>query len=156
MQLDHAAIRECLPVRHPMLLVDRVVALEPGVSITAEKAVTGSEPCYQRLPDGLPPDRYAYPSALVLESFGQAAALLWVHTARAGAGPAEVLMLAGLRRCRVEGRVFPGDVLRHEIRIDQVVHGNAFSAGATYVGDRRVASVGSLVAVRRPRSSVMV
>ena len=157
MRLDHAAIRDCLPVRHPMLLVDRVVALEPGVSITAEKAVTGSEPCYRWLPDGLPPERYAYPSALVLESFGQAAAVLWVHTGRAGAAElAEVLMLAGFRRCRVEGRVFPGDVLRHEIRIDQVVHGNAFSSGATYVGKRRVASMGSLVAASRPRSSVTV
>lgn len=155
MELDHAAIRECLPVRHPMLLVDRVLAVEPGVSITAVKAVTGSEPCYQGLPEGLPAQRYAYPSSLILESFGQAAAVLWVQTARAGAAElAEVLMLAGFRRCRITGRVYPGDLLRHEIRIDQVVHGTAFSSGETWVGDRRVASMGSLVAVSRPRSSV--
>ncbi|GGO79949.1 hypothetical protein [Wenjunlia tyrosinilytica] len=151
--IDHARIRELLPVRHPMLLVDRVVSVEPGRGISAVKAVTGSEPCYQEMPEGLPTARYAYPRSLAFESFGQSAALLWL----VGAGvevPDGVLMLAAIRDCRFAGGVGPGEALRHVVRLEQLVSGNAFMSGEIWAGTRCVAVVGSLIAVNRPRSAV--
>jgi len=154
--IEHAHLRDLLPVRHPMVLVDRAEAVEPGVAIRAVKTVSGSEPCYQYPSDGLPPQRYAYPGSLVLESFGQAAAVLWVESARAGlAGTDDVLMLAALRDCRIDGRVFPGDVLSHTIGLEQTKQGTAFLSGETWVADRRIATMGSLIAVQRPAAAVV-
>ncbi|MGP3947300.1 hypothetical protein [Streptomyces sp. 7N604] len=152
---DHARIRQLLPVRHPMLLVDRVASVEAGREICAVKAVTGSEPCYQGLPEGLSGREYAYPRSLSLESFGQAAALLWLETVGGGGVPDGVLMLAAIRDCRFEGAVYPGDVLRHVVRLDQLVGDNAFLSGEIWVDDRCLASMGSLIAVNRPRTQLM-
>lgn len=152
--VDHARIRELLPVRHPMLLVDRVVEVEPGRRISTAKAVTGSEPCYGGLPDGLPGGSYAYPRSLAFESFGQSAALLWLASAGHGGVPDGVLMLAAIRGCRFSGAVLPGEVLRHVVRLEQLVSGNAFLSGEVWSGRRCVAVVDTLIAVNRPRAQV--
>ncbi|MFT2015052.1 3-hydroxyacyl-ACP dehydratase FabZ family protein [Streptomyces sp. 796.1] len=151
--IGHARIRELLPVRHPMLLVDGVVAVAAGESISGVKAVTGGEVCYQGLPDGLPDGRYTFPRSLAFESFGQTAALLWLATAEAG-GPDGVLMLAAIRGCRFTGGVQPGEVLRHVVRLEQLVSGNAFMSGEIWAADRCVAVIDSLIAVTRPRTAV--
>lgn len=148
--LDHAHVRTMLPHGPPMLLVDRVEWLEPGRSLRAIKAISGSEPCYQQLPDGLPAPRYAYPATLVLESFAQAVALLWHTRAGSLAGAGRVLMLAGARECRFDGAAYPGDVLRHQVALERVIADTAFAAGETWVAGRRIATIGSLLAVVRP------
>lgn len=139
-----------LPHAPPMLLVDRVERLEPGRSLCAVKAISGSEPCYQRLGAGLPLHRYAYPTTLILESFAQAVALLWHTRSGSLAGPGRVLMFAAIRDCRFEGAAYPGDVLRHQVALERVIADTAFAGGETWAGDRRVATVGSLVVVLRP------
>ncbi|MEU3465605.1 hypothetical protein ABZ721_37420 [Streptomyces sp. NPDC006733] len=152
-EIDHVRIRELLPVRHPMLLVDRVDAVDPGRSITTAKAVTGSEPCYQALPEGLSAAQYAYPRSLAFESFGQSAALLWLASAGAGV-PDGVLMLAAIRGCRFAGGVQPGDTMRHVVRLEQLASGTAFLSGEIWAGTRCLAVVDSLIAVNRPQSAV--
>lgn len=152
---DHARVRTFLPHAHPMLLVDRIVALEPGVSITAIKAVTSTEPCYRALPPDLAPGRYAYPTSLMLESFGQTAAILWRESADAAQrGADDIIILAAMRNCRIEGHAYPGDVLRHVARLDNVVGDTVLVEGETWVGDRRVATIGTMIAAVRPAASV--
>jgi len=151
---DHVDVRGVLPQRYPMLLVDRVVAREPGRSIRTVKAVTGTEPCYAGLPDGAPPDRYAYPRSLLIESFGQSAALLWLDNGAPAVDNEQVLLFAGARGYHFDGEAYPGDLLRHEVRLDSVVADTAFATGETWVGERRVATVAALMAARRPRLSL--
>lgn len=146
--LEHAAIRRLLPVRHPILLVDRVVALEPGRRIETVKNVSGSEPCFRGLTEDLPPSAYSFPRCLALESFGQSAALLWLASGDGGAGG--LLMLAAIRDVRFTGSAGPGDQLRHVVRLDRTVGPNAFLDGQIWAGDRRLATVGTLIAVSRP------
>ena len=153
MQLDHAQIRGLLPQRHPILLLDRVLSVEPGESIRAIKAITASEPCYAGLPDGLGQDSYAYPVSLLLESFGQAAAVLWLLST-AGLADGSVLMFAAARDCVIESRAYPGDVLCHTARLDRVLAGPAFVEGEPLAGGRRVAVMGSLIAAIRPSAAV--
>lgn len=146
---EHTDIRTLLPQRYPLLLVDRVLALEPGRSITTVKAITGTDPCYADLPDGGTDSRYDYPCSLLIESFGQSAALLWLGD-RPPDDDGRVLMFVGATDFRFEGTARPGDVLRHEVRLDSVIADTAFASGASFVGDRRVATVDTLVATRRP------
>lgn len=148
---EHADIRAILPQRFPLLLVDQVIGLRPGKSITTIKAITGTDPCYADLPDGADPWRYDYPSSLIVESFGQSAALLWLGgQPAADAADDSVLMFIGARDFRFEGSARPGDVLRHEVELESVLAGTAFASGQTWVGDRRIATVSQLIATQRP------
>ncbi|MDG9720246.1 hypothetical protein [Streptomyces sp. DH24] len=148
---DYAGMLDILPVAHPIVLVDRVDAIEPGHRIVVSKAVTGSEPCYQSMDSGLPGSRYTYPHSLMLESFGQAAALLWLSDATADG----VRMAASVRDCRFAGQVYPGAVLRHEARIDRLISDDVFVSGQTWDGDRCVLTVGMMATVTRSRTAVL-
>lgn len=157
MNSGYARLLQLLPVRHPMVLVDRVVSLEHRSTIETVKAVTGSEPCYQGMAEGLPDERYAYPRSLVLESFGQSAALLWLGGP--DGGPEDTAgeglpMVGRLRNCEFTGSAFPGDVIRHRVRLERLVDGGAFMAGESRVGDQVILTVGSLIAVVRPTAVV--
>ncbi|WP_433241196.1 3-hydroxyacyl-ACP dehydratase FabZ family protein [Streptosporangium sp. CA-135522] len=147
---EHADIRAILPQRYPLLLVDRVLELHPGKSIRTIKAITGTEPCYAGLQDGAESRCYDYPRSLMIESLGQSAALLWLDGRAPAADDDQVLMFVGARNYRFEGTAHPGDVLRHEVRLDSVLADTAFASGETWVGDRRVATVATLIATRRP------
>ncbi|WP_207938753.1 hypothetical protein [Actinomadura darangshiensis] len=146
---EHTAVRAALPQRHPLLLVDRVLESDPGIGLVAVKAVTANEPCYAGVRDGADERAHHYPPSLIIESLGQAAALLWLDGATLP-GDGAVLMFAGARDFSFDGAVLPGDVLRHRVRLDIVVAGTAFATGETWVGHRRVAAVRSLIATRRP------
>lgn len=149
---DHGEIRRVLPQAAPMVLIDRVEWLDPGRALRAVKAISGSEPCYQHLPAGLPRARYAYPASLVLESFGQAAAVLWHSRSGSLVEGDNVLVFAAAHNCRFHGVAYPGDVLRHEVEFERLIADTGFATGETWVGDRRIATMGSFVAALRPAS----
>lgn len=153
--MDVAQVQAALPQRYPLLLVDRVVRMDPGRSIETIKAVTVSDPCYSGVPAGAPLDAYAYPVSLLIESFGQSAALLWLGE-DAGRADGSVLLFVGARDYEVDGQAFPGDVVRHVVRLERVVAETAFAAGESWVGSSRIARVGSLMATRRSREAIGV
>lgn len=151
--LDYQDIRRLLPQRYPMLLVDRVTRWQPTHSITAVKAITGAEPCYQHVSDGAPAGYYAYPVSLLLESLGQTAALLWLADA-GPVGDGHVLMFAGARGYRITGQAYPGDLLEHSVTVTHAKADTVFAAGETWAGGRRIATVDTLIAVSRAKSTV--
>jgi 3-hydroxyacyl-[acyl-carrier-protein] dehydratase len=150
--LDHGELTGLLPHRHPILLVDRVPECRPGASALALKAISGCEPCYAGLPDGASAAAYRYPPALLLESFVQAAGVLWLATRQQGGQPTDgTLVLAAVRGVRLHGPAFPGDTLRHAVELRRVVGSNAFCSGRIeLLTGRPVATVGELVLAMRP------
>ncbi|HEV2885548.1 MAG TPA: hypothetical protein VGX49_01440 [Jatrophihabitans sp.] len=147
---EHCDVRTVLPQRFPLLLVDRVLELEPGRRISTVKAVTGTDACFAELPEGAEGWRYSYPYSLIIESFGQSAALLWLDGRLPTPEDDQVLMFVGATNFCFDGTAHPGDVLRHEVRMDSVIADTAFASGEIWVGDRRLATVATLVATRRP------
>lgn len=151
MLLSHAQIKGILPHRHPMLLVDGVRSLEPGVRIVAFKCVTGSESCFAHLTDDGAPQSYAYPRSLVIESFGQAASIIYCAQSRQQADtPEQVMLFGSASRCRFEGDVFPGETMEHRARLDRSLSDAALFSGEVWVGNRRVVEVGQIMVVLRP------
>jgi 3-hydroxyacyl-[acyl-carrier-protein] dehydratase len=147
---DQVFIREVLPHRHPILLVDRVDEIVHFESLTAVKAVTGSEPCYAGMAETARGKDFAYPASLILESFCQAGAFLWLASMRAvGRRLDGRLVFALAKDVAFHLPVYPGDTLCHELRMDRVVGDNAFLSGRIWVGDLVVAEVGSLAAAIR-------
>lgn len=149
MTTEHSTVRARLPQRYPLLLVDRVVDLVPGERIHTVKTVTATDGCYAHLPDGAAQWQYRYPQSLVIESLGQTAALLWLREHGHDPAGGAVLMFAGARSWSFDGFAYPGDVLHHHVRLTSVVADTAFASGETWVGDRRVAHVDTVIAARR-------
>ena len=111
--MDIHQILKKLPHRYPILLVDRVIALEKGKSIKALKNVTINEPFFQ----GHFPYRPAMPGVLMLEALAQAAALLAFDAL--GTGPSEDLVyyFAGIDNARFKRPVEPGDQLMLDVEM---------------------------------------
>jgi 3-hydroxyacyl-[acyl-carrier-protein] dehydratase len=110
--LDIEAIQRLLPHRPPFLLVDRVVALEPGRRLVAWKGVTMNEPFFA----GHFPGHPVMPGVLILEALAQAAALL----AMMSLGPEEagkLTYLMGIDGARFRKPVVPGDRLELHVEV---------------------------------------
>lgn len=145
--LDRSAIEALLPHRTPILLLDQVDEFVPDDRLVASRTISAGEPCYRG-------STGAYPVPLLLESFAQAAGLLWLLSLGEPAGN-HLLLLARLRDCRIEDAAFPGDVLRHVVRFGHRGQDAAYGSGETWAGDRRIATMGRFLAVRRPRAEVL-
>ncbi len=70
--IDIDKIIRLIPHRYPLLLVDRIVALEAQTSIVALKNVTFNEPHFM----GHFPDKPIMPGVLIVEAMAQASAIL--------------------------------------------------------------------------------
>jgi 3-hydroxyacyl-[acyl-carrier-protein] dehydratase len=136
-----------------MLLLDTVREFSPTGSLVATKAVTCAEDCYRDLEDGTGIDGFAYPSALLLESFGQAVSLLW-SLAELGP-PADLPLMVGLRDLTFAAPAVPGDVLEHRVRLRHRSGVLGEFTGETRAADRTVLTVGSLLVVARPAASLL-
>ncbi|KAA0560850.1 3-hydroxyacyl-ACP dehydratase FabZ [Bacillus sp. CH30_1T] len=71
--LDVNEIRKIIPHRWPFLLLDRVVELKPGITGTAIKNVTISEPFFE----GHFPNESIMPGVLIVEALAQLTAVVY-------------------------------------------------------------------------------
>ncbi|MER0247178.1 beta-hydroxyacyl-ACP dehydratase [Streptomyces sp. HSW2009] len=146
-------IKDLIPHRFPILLVDRVAEVQPGERIVTHKAVSVNEPWYQALPDDTADAGYAYPVPLLIESWCQSAALLTAWDQDPAEAEGQVALFGGMSGIEVVGQAFPGDVLRHEVRINRAFAGTWFFDGATTTADgREVLRVDSVMTAMRPSS----
>ena len=106
-------IRRHLPHRYPCLFVDRVVALEPGVSIEAYKNLSINEPFF----DGHFPENPVFPGVLLVEAMAQAAGILGFVTMGKTPEDGSIYYLVGVDKLRFKRPCVPGDrvVLRASI-----------------------------------------
>lgn len=116
MMLDFEEVRRLLPQAYPMLMIDRVTELEPGVRVVGQKAVSGNEGFFQ----GHFPGMAIMPAALILEALAQATIVLTRKSAEpqgGGAPEPDVVYLFGSVHAKMQRPVFPGDLLRLESKI---------------------------------------
>lgn len=114
--LDVRAILEHLPHRYPMLLVDRVLEVEPGKRIVAIKNVTINEPFF----NGHFPHLPVMPGVLQVEALAQAAGILSFQTMGRVSDDRSVYYFVGIDGARFKRPVVPGDQLRLEVEIVRV------------------------------------
>lgn len=141
--IDSAGIRQLLPHRPPMLLIDEVRDAVPGEWLVAVKAVTAAEPCYEGLVPGADD---AYPPTLLIESWCQAAALLaLLDTPDPDVLSGRVALFGGIGGLRFGPPVRPGDLLVHHTRLVRLVADAAVLAGSAEVGGTPVLEVERVV-----------
>jgi len=112
-------ILKCLPHRYPLLLVDRVLEMEPHQRIRALKNVSINEPFFV----GHFPHRPVMPGVLTLEALAQASALLAFVSAGSSVEPDSVVYFVGIDGARFKRPVEPGDQLILDATIDRVKAG---------------------------------
>ncbi|MER1967202.1 3-hydroxyacyl-ACP dehydratase FabZ [Castellaniella sp. GW247-6E4] len=146
MELDIKDIMERLPHRQPMLLVDRVLEMDPGKSIVAIKNVTYNEPFFQ----GHFAHHPVMPGVLIIEALAQAAALFSFADAGAPnlASTKIAYYLVGVDGARFRRPVVPGDQLRLEVSADKLSRSICKYTAVAKVGDQIAAEAKIMCAVR--------
>ncbi len=119
MSMTIEEIMQYLPHRYPFLLIDRVLEMEVGKTITAIKNVSINEPFFPGHFPGTP----VMPGVLILEAMAQPAALLSCKTENYAPSEIGIVYFAGIDGARFKKPVLPGDQLILKIEIVRRVRG---------------------------------
>lgn len=131
--IDNNRIRELLPHRYPMQLVDKVIELGPNY-IVGVKNVTSNEPFFQ----GHFPQEPVMPGVLMVEALAQCGGLLVLNTL-------ETPELWSTYFMKIDGvkfrqKVVPGDTLLFKVELlHPLRHGISSMRGYMFVGEQVVA-----------------
>ena len=110
MALNTRQIMEIIPHRQPMLLIDTIEELEPGVRAVGKKCVTMNEPFFA----GHFPQEPVMPGVLILEALAQTGAVAILSLPE---NNGKLVLFGGIDQARFKGKVVPGDVLMLETEI---------------------------------------
>ena len=111
--LDINQIKQYLPHRYPLLLVDRVLNWESGKTIDAIKNVTINEEFF----NGHFPNKPVMPGVMTIEALAQTSALLAFLTMGQKPDENAVVYFLGIDKARFKRPVEPGDQLRMHVEI---------------------------------------
>jgi 3-hydroxyacyl-[acyl-carrier-protein] dehydratase len=109
--MDKAAIEAVLPHRDPMLLIDEVLELEPGVRVLARKAVTDAD-C-----EGHFPGNPIMPGVKMVEALAQCGAVAVLSQPE---NRGKLALFAGIDDVRFKRIVRPGETLLLECVVETV------------------------------------
>ena len=104
MELDSNQIREIIPHRFPMQLVDKITDFEPGVWAEGVKCVSVNEPFFQ----GHFPEAHVMPGVLIVEALAQTGAVAILSEEE---NKGKIAFFGGIKNARFKRQVQPGDVL---------------------------------------------
>ncbi|MEI6737490.1 MAG: 3-hydroxyacyl-ACP dehydratase FabZ [Pseudomonadota bacterium] len=112
--MNQEEVKKIIPHRDPFLFIDEMIALEPGVSGTAIKNVTGEEYFFQ----GHFPGNPVMPGVLIVEACAQVGAVVALSLPQfKGKTP----LFAGIDEVKFKRMVKPGDQLVLECVIKRVI-----------------------------------
>jgi beta-hydroxyacyl-ACP dehydratase FabZ len=131
--LDITQIQAILPHRYPFLLVDRIIAYEPGKRVTGIKNVTLNEPFFAGHFPGAP----VMPGVLIVEAMAQTAGVLML--ASLPDRETKLVFFTGIDNAKFRRPVVPGDQLRLELTVLKLRPRYIKLKGEAYVDDQLVA-----------------
>jgi beta-hydroxyacyl-ACP dehydratase FabZ len=106
-------IMQLLPHRYPMLLVDRILEIEPGQRVVGLKNVTANEQFFQGHFPGAP----VMPGVLIVEAMAQCGAVLFLRDLPDR--DTKLFLFGGVDKARFRKPVVPGDQLILECQVLQ-------------------------------------
>ncbi|MCP4683277.1 MAG: 3-hydroxyacyl-ACP dehydratase FabZ [Desulfobacterales bacterium] len=126
-------IMEMLPHRFPMLLIDRIIEIEPDNRIKALKNVTINEPFF----NGHFPDMPIMPGVLILEAMAQAGGIL-IYESKIQKKKGLIFHMA-MDKVRFRQPVLPGDQLISEMTLLKFRKKAVKMKGTAHVGEKLAA-----------------
>nr|WP_252727587.1 3-hydroxyacyl-ACP dehydratase FabZ [Colwellia sp. C2M11] len=137
-------IKELIPHRYPMLLVDKVLDHEPLKSLHAIKNVTINEPIFT----GHFPDAAIFPGVLILEALAQATGILGFKSSE-GREENEMYLFASIDKARFKQPVLPGDTMHLHVEFIKERRGMWKFYGEAKVDGKVVCSADLMCAKRK-------
>ena len=133
--INKEEIRNLLPHREPMLLIDKLINIKKLSSATAIVNVT-KESFYVQ---GHFPDQPVMPGVLIVEAFGQAAAALTANGIDKSTYENKLVFLMTVEKARFRNPVIPNCKL--ELKIEAIrSHGKVWKyKGEAFVGEKKMA-----------------
>jgi len=142
--MDVLEIKEILPHRYPLLLVDRILELEEGRRIVGLKNISVNEPFFQ----GHFPEFPLFPGVYILEAMAQVGGILMIKSLKLEIGKVAIVF-AGIDEARFKKPVFPGDQLLMELEAIYLKKTLSKMKGVAKVDGEVVASAVLYAASRR-------
>ncbi len=135
MQLNLNQIKEILPHRYPMLLVDRIIELEPCKRAVGIKNITATDAVF----NGHFPDEPIMPGVLLVEAMAQVGgiALLYSDEHRG-----KLPIFAKIDKVRFRRQVVPGDQFVTTAEVIKVIRGKLVIIKFTGTVDGEIAAEG--------------
>ena len=130
--MDIVQIKEIIPHRYPMLLIDRVEELMEGQRIVAKKNVTINEPFFQ----GHFPHEPVMPGVLIVEAMAQAGAVALLSLPQF---KEKTAYFGGIDKAKFRKKVTPGDTLIIEVEILKIKANAGLGKGIARVDGKKVA-----------------
>ena len=122
-----------LPHRPPFRFVDRVLAVEPGVSVSATWTITGDEAWLA----GHFPGNPVVPGVLQVEALAQAGAIaVLAHPDYVGRLP----LFGGVEEVRFRRQVVPGETVQLDVQIERLGGRGGWGRGRATVDGAETAS----------------
>ncbi len=137
MEFNIKRIREILPHRFPLLLVDRVVHMDLDKKIEAYKNITINEEVFC----GHFPGKPIYPGVFIIEGLAQAGGIL-AFSSMFGTdttGDGKIVYFMSIDKAKFRSPVEPGDRLDYHLNVLKHKGGIWLLNGQAYVGDKLVA-----------------
>ena len=142
LKMDIEEIMRQLPHRYPFLMVDRVLACEPGKYAHALKNVTFNEPFFT----GHFPHRPVMPGVMIIEALAQVAGILAFKTVDVIPDHNTRFYFVAIDNARFRKPVEPGDQLVLKVVLKRAFKGIWKFACIAEVGNQEVASADIMVA----------
>ncbi len=128
-------IKEVLPHRYPMLLIDRIEKIEElqdgQAVIEATKCVTSNESFFQ----GHFPGKQVMPGVLVIEALAQTGAF---YVLNKDEYRGKIAYFAAADKVKWRNQVTPGDVLTLRVKLSGIRRSVGYGEATAYVGDTLV------------------
>lgn len=131
--MDINEIQHIIPHRYPMLLIDRVIEIEPLKRLVALKNITMNEQVFQGHFPGAP----VFPGVLIVEAMAQAGAILLFR--EIPNREEKLLYFTGIDEAKFRRPVVPGDQLRLEVTVLKYKMGYAKLRAEAFVDGQLVA-----------------
>lgn len=135
---DVQKIREILPHRYPLLLVDRIVSMTPNEKIEAYKNITINEEIF----NGHFPTQPIYPGVYIIEGMAQAGGVLAFVSMfgdNAQNTGDKIVYFMSIDKAKFRNPVIPGDKLTYELEVLKHKGGIWVLQGYAYVEEKLVA-----------------
>ena len=134
-ELNKEEIKNLLPHREPMLLVDRLTRIVPMVSATGHINVTKDKFYF----DGHFPGAPVFPGVLIVEAFGQSAAALAAHSLDPKEVENKLVFLMTIDKARFRSPVIPECELLLNVKVEKIKGRIWKYSGIATVNDKKMA-----------------